>query len=257
MLGCSAVERWSPVRGGVLALAANDSHVYWTSGADHSALLRASHRDDEPVVFYDRMTWARDLCLHGDAAYVATSTGVVRAPLMGVGASKVVDDVDVHRVVVDAAGMCWLSRERQTLVHIDTSGRRFDVREPHPRAIALDAEHIYLTASRGLLSISRGGGEVTLLAARRDLNEVVVAGGQLFVTASDGVLHGPTLETYAAAVRPAGLVARGSDVYWSDHRIMRNRESLSAGVAAQALAVGGGHLYWGDANVPALQRLKA
>jgi hypothetical protein len=234
--------------GDVLAIAADDGHVYWTAGLDNAAILRAPHRGDEIAVLHDGMTWPRDVALARDSAFVATALGVVRAPLLGVGGAVWAADVEVHRVVADELGVAWIARERHALVHV--GGRRFEVEERWPRALAMDLSHVYLVAARGLLRVARSNGETTLLASEPRLSEVALSKDAVWVIAADGVARiakrGGALELRHRAPRAAALCVVADTPYWSQgDALMRDGAPLARGVP-QALGVGGGYLYWAE-----------
>ena len=226
-VGCDAsrVTAWEH---GALALAVTSSHVYWTSGVDHSALVVVRREGGEPRVLYEGMPTAVGLAPGPDAMFVASGRGVERAPYHGLrGALLVAEAQGAHRVVIDGSDLFWLVRGAGMVRRADLRGEEVTTLAEGPAwandvAVADDVIH-WTSGEPGRLSrVARTGGAVeTVVDGVHGLGPVVVVGAHVYFGHATGVsriaLAGGGPEPIAEGrSSPSALRRHGDGLCWSE-----------------------------------------
>ncbi|MEZ4443488.1 MAG: hypothetical protein R3B72_30735 [Polyangiaceae bacterium] len=265
--GCQP-EGWVAEWGeGALAMLVTEHHVYFTSGVDHSGLLRIARSgdEDEPTVFHDRMRHAVALADGGDAVYVATKDGVERVPRVGAGASRLVEEPEgVVAICADAAGVHWLTSDG-VLGGIE-AGERLAPRRPGRRAhaLAMDATSLHVATADGLVRVGRSGGaavpqtrgplRATQVVVLDEALVVAHAGGLSRVSATgelDLVAEAKGAVGAAAGAGDGVVWAEGDRLWYWDRTAIRQ---IFDSVRVLALAARGRELWWIDGASRSLRR---
>ena len=255
-VGCGSVQRWLPLKRGVLAMAADESHLYWIAGGDPSALFRMAHDGTKAQILKDNIRWGRDLALDEEAAYVASDEGITRVSKVGLGVGLVTAVAGVRRIVVDDVGLAWICPERGVVEALSDSEPTQLITASSLRAITSDGAALYVVADDGLLRVPRAGGAAQLIHAADDIHDVAIASNDIYVATTAMVKDVAGRVPQQPTHGPATLIAVGERLYWCDDRIMRGAVVLEREVAPQALACGGPWLYWADVRHRAVMRLR-
>ena len=259
-------------------MAVTETHVYWTSGVDHGALLAWERGGDEPKVLYDGMPAAMSLAPGPGAMFVGSGRGVERAPLVGLGGALMVHEREgAHRVSVDGEDLFWLVRPSGVVRRADVRGRGVATLaegRPWGNDLVVSRDAIFWTSGEpGRLSrIDRGGGTAAVLVDDLvGLGPLAVAGDHLYFSHATGVsrmpLEGGSREVVAdGRSSPSALCPVGSGVCWSEQgprgegRIVHvtaagEERAFQAGhVLAMAVEMGSARsLWWMDGDAKALR----
>lgn len=275
--GCDR-SRVVPWEHGALALAVTPSHVYWTSGIDHGALLAVPREGGEIKVLYDGMPTATGLAPGSEAMFVASGRGVERAPYHGLRGTLLVDEPEgAHRVIVDDDDVFWLVRRSGLVRRATLRGEAVvTVAEGPPWAndLAISSDAIVWTSGEpGRVSrVARAGGSVdTLVEGMHGLGSVAIVKDHVYVGHATGVSRVPLRGGEVSPVAegrssPSSLRRLGEGLCWSEagrdgrDRIVRwseDGERTTDGGRVLALAVSdddGPTVWWMDGADGALRR---
>ncbi len=269
-------------RRGVLALAADDTHLCWVTGPEQGKLFVALGDEGMAVPKHHNLDWARDLTLHDGHAYLALDQGVVRASLEGGPPRELTgrgEPVQRLRVVVDA--LLWLERRSGSLWRGSPEGgqvQRLATGPASPTGLVVVADHVYWTAGESgqLQRVPLGGGEPELIhRADHPLTHLVALGRRIFWCTPTAVMSmsvdgGAPEVVVAKQVAPSGLVVSAAALGWVNGRpgegqgaadVMAKRHGageavvvVDRGVIVQALALVGRRFYWADQGVRWIMR---
>jgi len=275
LAGCdgSRVLSWER---GALAMAVTDEHLYWTSGVDHSGLIRVPRGGGDVQVLYDGMPWAVSLSPGPRAMFVGSGRGVERAPYVGLRGKLVVPEAGgAFRVVVDGDRLFWLVRRSGTVRSADLRGQgatTLAAEAAWGSDLAVAGDQVFWTAGEpgSLYRVSRHGGEVeALLEGVPGLGPLAVSGEHLYAGHARGLSRVALSSAGGAASRaepivegrasPSALRPLGDGVCWSEEgRIRRwsptrGEQGVEAG-RVLAMATAGETLWWVDGDGKALRR---
>lgn len=272
LVGCRADGEVAAWPHGALAIALSDDHVYWTSGVDHSGLLRVARAGGDPRIIYDGMPWAVDLAAGPEAMFIASARGVERAPYVGLRGQLLVPDAGgAHRLAVDGDDIFWLQRASGALRRADRKGRgarTLAQDRPWAHDFTLAGDSLFWSAGEpGRLSrVSRAGGRSEVVADEiAGLGALASDGRHVYLAAATGVsrvaIEGSAVEPIAEGrSAPSALRAMSDGVCWCEgHQLVRYRASTGrlttrpAGLVL-ALAAEGETAWWIDGEAEAVRR---
>lgn len=255
-----------------MALAVDDSGVYWATGPDAGTLRCVA--GSEPSLVATGLSWPRDLALHGDQVYLALADCVARVRKTGGSLETIASAVRPHRLAVAGEHIHWIERGPGNVCRAPLGGGKTEQLARSGRwltGIAADGDHVYWSdGQRGTIQRvdrvpgSGPAGIVTLATTPPATRSLLLDASHIYWARSDGISRvakggGRPESLVDGQHAPAGLVMAGGTLAWIDgstskrfgHNALRcastsggDVTTVADGLSVFALAAHEERLYW-------------